>query len=246
MDEIEFDAQLKKSPAQRRSWENSKRIGINYFIEAIGDLNMTDITREHAIEFRNWWAKRIKQGDENGKRPTPYTANRRIGSLRTLYEKYFAYVGQEDRGNPFRKLSFKDTKTKKRPPFSVDWVRSKILNSNALSGLNKEAKSIVLTLIETGARPSEICNLRAENIHLDCPVPYIEIIEQSNREVKASASNRTIPLVGISLEAMKSYPNGFPRYFDKDTHLSNTLMGYFKDNGLLESDKHKILSLIHI
>lgn len=245
IDEIEFDALLKKSPAQKRSWENSKRIAVTYFVDVIGDLNMSDITREHAIEFRNWWARRIKKGDENGKRPTPYTANRRIGTMRTLYDKYFSYIGEEDRPNPFRKLSFKDTKTKKRPPFSTKWMRTRILTPGALDGLNSEARGILLAMVETGARPSEICNLRHENIHLDVPIPFIEIHEQDNREVKATASNREIPLIGISLKAMQANPNGFPRYYDKDTVLSNVLMKYFKENNLLESDKHKIYSIRH-
>ena len=68
VDEIEFDAQINKSPGQRRSWENSKRIGIEYFVEAVGDLPMRDLTREHGIAYRNWWANRIKVGDKNGKR----------------------------------------------------------------------------------------------------------------------------------------------------------------------------------
>jgi len=66
VDEIEFDAQLKKSPAQRRSWENSKRVSTDYFIRVIGDINMTDITREHAIKFRNWWTALPRSGSESG------------------------------------------------------------------------------------------------------------------------------------------------------------------------------------
>ena len=243
--EIEFDNQLKKSPAQLRSWRNSFSASVKYFISVVGNIPMSSITRDEAIRFRNWWADRIKHGDENGKRPTPYTANRRIGNLRTLYAKYFSYIGQEDRPNPFRKLSFKGEKTKKRPPFSVNWLTNQILNPGALNGLNNEARGILLALIETGARPSEICNLRPENIHLTSKVPHIEICEKHDREVKASASNRKIPLIGISLEAMKAFPNGFPRYFDKDTTLSNSLMKYFKQNNLLETPDHKIYSIRH-
>ena len=247
VNEIEFDAQLKKSPAQRKSWENSKRTSVDYFVKVIGDIEMTEITRDHAITYRNWWADRIKNGDENGKRPTPYTANRRIGNMRTLHSQYFAYIGEEDRANPFRKLSFKDNdkNKRKRPPFSIKWMRNNILRPGVLEGLNAEARSIFLAIIETGARPSEICNLLPENIHLNHDVPYIEIRERSNREVKASASNRDIPLLGVSLEAMKANPKGFPRYFDKDTHLSNTLMKFFQDNKLLESGKHTIYSVRH-
>jgi len=45
VDEIAFDSQHKKSPAQRRSWEKAKRTSINYFIEAIGDIEMASISR---------------------------------------------------------------------------------------------------------------------------------------------------------------------------------------------------------
>ena len=247
VNEIEFDAQLKKSPAQRKSWENSKRTSIDYFVKVIGDIAMTDITRDHAISFRNWWANRIKNGDENGKRPTPYTANRRIGNMRTLYTQYFAFIGEEDRPNPFRKLSFKDNdkNKRKRPPFSIDWMRREILKPGALANLNSEARGIFLAIIETGARPSEICNLLPENIHLNVEIPYVEIRERTNREVKASASNRDIPLLGVSLKAIQANPQGFGRYFDKDTHLSNTLMKFFQDNGLFESEKHTIYSVRH-
>lgn len=252
VDEIEFDAQINKSPGQRRSWENSKRVGIDYFVEAVGDIPMRDITREHGIKYRNWWANRLKVGDENGKRPTPYTANRRLGSMRTLYRSFFSYIGEEDRPNPFRKLSFDegDTSIRKRPPFSIDWIKSRILKPGALAGLNEEARHILLAVIETGARPSEICNLLPEYIHLDVPHPYISIRPRSSlqgqkREVKAGASNRDIPLVGVSLAAMQENPIGFPRYYDKATHLSNTIMGYLSDNGLLESDKHTAYSLRH-
>lgn len=100
VNEIEFHAQLKKSPAQRKSWENSKRTPIDYFVKVIGDIGMTEITRDHAITFRNWWADKIKNGDENGKRPTPYIANRRIGNMRTLYSQYFAFIGEEDHPQP--------------------------------------------------------------------------------------------------------------------------------------------------
>jgi len=36
------------------------------------------------------------------------------------------------------------------PAFEVDWVRSKILKLDALSGLNSEAAMLVYALIKTG------------------------------------------------------------------------------------------------
>ena len=245
--EIAFDAQRKKSKAQRKSWEKAKRTSITYFIQAIGDLEIGEIQRLHALDYRNWWANRISNGDDKGERPTPYTANRHVGNIRTLYREYFAYKGEEDRSNPFRRLSFKEDRTtkKKRPPFETDWIRNKILTPGIFDTINEDARRIFYALIETGARPSEICNLRPENIRLDAPVPYLAIREAKSREIKAEASDRDIPLVGISLAAMKLHPNGFPRYFDKETSLSAILMKALKTRQLLPTDKHKVYSLRH-
>jgi len=247
VNKIAFDAQLKKSPAQKRSWEKAKQTSTDYFITAIADIDMGDITREHALNYRNWLADRIKSGDEDGNRPTPYTANRHVGNMRTLYREFFEYQGEEDRPNPFRKLSFKeDRKTKKkRPPFETDWIAKRILSPNIFSGLNPQARHILYTLIETGARPSEICNLHPENIRLNRDVPYLAIREKENREIKADASDRDIPLVGISLAAMKANPNGFPRYFDKETSLSAILMKALKSRDLLPTENHKVYSIRH-
>ena len=168
---------------------------------------MRDITRDHGIAYRNWWANRIKVGDENGKRPTPYTANRRIGSMRTLYRSFFSYIGQEDRPNPFRKLSFDegDSSVRKRPPFSVEWIKSKFLASGSLSGLNDEARHILLAIVETGARPSELCNLLPEYIHLDGPSPHISIRPRTNNQSlkREMTSSSTRP--GQSRKAQKFF-----------------------------------------
>lgn len=245
--EIGLDAQRKKSPAQRKSWEKAKRTGTAYFIEAMGDLEIGNINRSIAQSYRKWWFERIQNGDEDGKKPTPYTANRHMGNMSSLYREYYSYVGEEDRTNPFRRLRFKEDRStkKKRPPFETAWIRDKILVPGLLEKVNEEARHILYTLIETGARPSEICNLRPENIRLDEPVPYLAIRESENREIKADASDRDIPLVGVSLAAMKLNPNGFPRYFDKETSLSATLMKSLRTRELLPTDKHKVYSIRH-
>jgi hypothetical protein len=44
---------------------------------------------------------------------------------------------------------------------------------------------------------------------------------------------------------MKQRPNGFPRYRDKGSILSQTLMKRFKANDLFESPDHRIYSIRH-
>jgi hypothetical protein len=141
--EIAFDAQRKKSDAQRKSWEKAKRTSVAYFIQAMGDIEIGAVQRRHALDYRNWWANRISNGDENGERPTPYTANRHIGNMRSLYREYFSYKGEEDRANPFRRLSFKEDratkKKRKRPPFETVWIKDKMLKPGLFETVNVEA-----------------------------------------------------------------------------------------------------------
>jgi len=99
-------------------------------------------------------------------------------------------------------------------------------------------------MMESGARPSEIVNLTAAQIVLDVSIPFIHI-RAEGRVLKTEHSERDIPLVGLALEAMKRRPGGFPRYFDKGSNLSATLMKYFGNHGLLPTDKHKIYSFRH-
>jgi len=120
-----------------------------------------------------------------------------------------------------------------------------VLADGALATLNEDARLILYTLIETGCRPSEIANLRPEHIVLDHDVPHLQIRPTAERKLKSNSSNRDIPLLGVSFEAMKLRPNGFDAYYDKSSTLSATLMKYFKTNGLLETPDHRIYSIRH-
>ena len=124
-------------------------------------------------------------------------------------------------------------------------MSKKILKPGVFDGLNNQAKLIVYALIETGCRPSEIANLTAEDIHLDVDVPYISIRPKAKRQLKSKSSKRDIPLVGVSLEAIKQAPDGFPHYRDKSSLLSSSLMKAFRVRNLLETERHTIYSFRH-
>ena len=129
-------------------------------------------------------------------------------------------------------------------PFPVEFIRDVILAPGKLDELNEEARDAVYAVMETGARPSEIVNLTAAQIVLDAPIPFIRI-RAEGRVLKTEHSERDIPLVGLALDAMRRHPDGFPRYFDKGSSLSATLMKHFGKHELLPTDKHKIYSFRH-
>ena len=87
-------------------------------------------------------------------------------------------------------------------------------------------------------------NLTAARIVFDAPIPFIRI-RAEGRVLKTEHSERDIPLVGLALDAMRRHPSGFPRYFDKGSNLSATLMKHFKRHSLLPSERHSIYSIRH-
>jgi integrase len=247
-DEIALGDLATKSPNQKQLWLKTKRRGIQYFIDLVGDKLMREIERADGLAYRKWWAGRI--APTNGAKPVKSnTANLDIGNMRVLYSAYFSHIGEEDRPNPFRGLSFKDDAKKTRqnatPPFETKWVRDRILVPGLFDDLNEQARLIIYALIETGCRPSEIANLQPEHIRLNAEVPHIRITPTNSREIKTLSSIREIPLVGVSLDAMQQAPNGFPHYYDRNDLLSQALMKAFRARDLFPTKRHRIYSFRH-
>ena len=244
LSEIALDEQTGKSPEQLKTYTKVKRRAVANFIKLNGDMDMLEIGRDEARTVYRFWADRVQpKGDQ--KPLSGSSANRDLGNLRKLYRRYFEHIGDENRQNPFRNLRFASPKLKQVQPFSDDWVRSKILAPNMFKGLNREAALLCLTMIETGCRPSELANIEPENIRLDDEIPHIRIRSSSKRALKSTASVREIPLLGVSLEAMKRAPNGFPHYQDRGYLLSQTLLNGFKVRELLPTTSHRIYSFRH-
>lgn len=238
----------RKSPWQLLKWRQLKQRGISNFKREVGDIAIEDTTRAHALKFHAYWLGRIvPDEDESGEKAKALSAsagNKDMDTMRSLWGEYMAHIGREDLPNPFRKLRFKDRIQRTRPAFSETWIRDHILKSGALDALNTEARIAVLVLINTGARPSEIVNLDADRIILEAPVPYLDIRETTDRELKVVASARRIPLAGVSLEAIRQARKGFAQYRDKD-NLSATVNKFFRENELMETDEHTLYSLRH-
>ncbi|WP_017932542.1 site-specific integrase [Robiginitomaculum antarcticum] len=243
-DEIVVSELLGKSEEQKKSWRKVKMRALNNFIKVVGDLPMNKINRDHARKYYNWWAARVAPKD--GSKPlTTNSANRDLGNIRKLYREFWEYEGDENRDNPFRKLGFAKQPSKDVPCFSDEFVRTRFLEPGIFDGLNAEATLIVYAMIETGCRPSELSNIVPENIKLDAEVPYIQIRSRLDRQLKAVASSRDIPLVGCALEAFKRAPNGFPRYRNKGNVMSKAIMDGLRVRGLQVTPDHRLYSLRH-
>ena len=244
LSEIVADELSSKSPEQIQNFSKIKRRAVTNFVNLNGDIDMRDITREHAHAVRKFWHERIHPKD--GSKPmSGSSGNKDLGSLRKLYRRYFEHIGEEERENPFRNMRFKDKILTKVMPFKDDWVRSRILAPDVFDGLNRQGALLCMALIETGCRPSELANIKPENIRLDAEVPHIRIRPTKDRELKSGASVRDIPLVGVALEAMRQAPNGFPHYRDRSYLLSASLTKAFKTRELFPTKQHRIYSFRH-
>ncbi len=236
--ELSRDKIQGKSEDQLRRWKNPRIKAVANFISVCGDKAINAITPDDMLDFRGWWMDKLEAGGL-----TANSANKdfiHIGDvLKTINNmKRLGLI------LPLTGLAFKENEKKQRPAFSDSWIKEKILAEGALDGLNDQAAAIVRLMVNTGARPSELAALTPECIHLDSNIPHISI-EAIGRQLKSSNAKRCIPVCGVSLEALRAFPDGFERYRGSSASLSAVVNKYLRNNGLLETPQHSLYGLRH-
>jgi len=232
------DKTVGKSRDQLRRWRNPRLKAVRNFIEVVGDKPIDGIGRDDMLEFRQWWLERIMAGEV-----TANSANKDLTHLGEVLRRVNR-LKQLGLDLPLGELSFRDGERRTRPPFSDDWIGERLLAPGALEGLNAEARAILLVMVNTGARPSEIAALTGASIRLEAETAHIAIAPEG-RQLKSAHARRVIPLLGVSLEALRAFPGGFPRYRSSAAGLSATVNKYLRANGLAETPAHTLYSLRH-
>ncbi|MBI1203002.1 MAG: integrase [Rhodopseudomonas sp.] len=239
----EYEAATKDETApfsrnQLRIWRNSRMRVVKEFVEIAGDKPVADLTHNDAIDYREWWRDRVVAGEANAG-----SANKSMGMLSRML-KEMSIRHRLNLPEIFKGLRLKAGPNNVRSPFETDFIQQKLFAVGALDGLNEEARHILYVLADTGLRPSEAVNLQRHTIHLEAPVPYVEILPDG-RVLKSSDSKREVPLVGAALATMKLNPDGFPRYKDKSSSLSALVNKYLSVNDLRPSPMHGLYSFRH-
>ncbi|OZB19102.1 MAG: integrase [Hyphomonas sp. 34-62-18] len=229
---------LGKSEDQLRRWKNPRKKAVRNFIAIAGNKPIDQITRDDMLDFRQYWLERIEAGEV-----TPNSGNKDLIHLSDIL-KTVNSMKRLRIDLPLGELSFRQGEERTRPPFSKEWIKNKILAPGALNGLNDEARAIVLGMVNTGYRPSEGAALTENTIRLQHNVPHISI-EPEGRQLKTQHARRLIPLTGVSLEAFRAFPAGFPRYRNNSASLSGTVNKFLEENGLKETPEHSLYSLRH-
>lgn len=226
------------SPDQTRIWRNSRIRAVAQFVEVVGDKAVADLTEGDGIAYAEWWRERVVEENVAAK-----TANKDIGQLSRML-KEMSIRRRLKLPDVFRGLRLRGEVDNARQPFDPEFIQRRLIDGDALEGLNEEARHVLYVMMETGLRPSEIVNLREGTIHLDATIPYVEIAADGRR-LKTEDSAREIPLVGVALMALRRQPKGFPKYRDKATALSATVNKYLTENGLRPTREHTVYSLRH-
>ena len=118
--------------------------------------------------------------------------------------------------NAVLNMAFKELEVSKSQPFSAlkiagegaDSIHTEVPSVGKLRVLAAvlEAKDtptalIAALMLETGPRIAEISGLKVSDVVLDAAVPYLRIRPNEWRDLKTEASQRDVPLVGLSLRA---------------------------------------------
>jgi integrase len=235
------DRLLGKTEHQIRKWENPRRRALENFIEAIGNKNITDITRKDVLRFQEWWLRRVtKEGLK------PVGANKNFRHVKDILDRVYTALDitpDVDIDTLFAKIKLQATEDS-RKSYEASYVQSVFLHSNALDDLNEEARALIYIMADTGARVVEVTGLMADDIRLDAPIPYIHIRSNKRGGLKTGDSDRQIPLVGAALYGAKMIPKGMERYTNADS-VSTLINKYLRHHDLSTSEGQSLYSLRH-
>lgn len=229
------------SPSQLRRHRQSKERAADYLIEVIGDKPLRDVTRADALRFRDWWVAKVAR--ENLTRDA---ANRSFADIQGMLTAIDAALQTTYRA-VWGGLRLKQARRtqKRRPAFSIDFVQRKILQPGALDSIRFDVRMAFYMQIETGARPSEICNLKPEAIRARDAIPHIAIEETDERILKSGNATRIIPLVGVSLWAARQVPEGFPLLRNNEDSFSAAMGKGLTRLKLRPTPQHSPYSIRH-
>lgn len=237
--QVSADRLIGKSDDQLKRHKYPRHRAVNNFLQSVGDLTLADITTNDLFRFREWWLMRVVSGAVKAS-----TANKDfvylVAMIRAVARAKSIKLQFTTEGLYLRSQI---SRSRVRPPFSDDWIRTKILADGAFAKLDTEARIILLGMINTGYRPSEGAALLPKRIRLYGDIPFIEI-RPDLRTLKNIHSERDIPLTGISLEAFRQHSTGFPTYAD-NPQLSHILNSYLRDSKLLETPEHSLYGFRH-
>ena len=195
---------VRLSDALALYWKNHRRsgdpdfvVGVernwNKLMSFVGDIPVMDFSRAQARQF-------IEHLTEQGLKTT--SVRRNLNHIVAIFRSAIREA-ELTKQNPFEGLKIsgegEDAKAASVPTRETLQDIARAFHSDT-SG----TALLSLILMETGTRIAEFSGMKVGDVFLDAPVPYARIKPNEWRGVKTISSVRDFPLVGITLEAVRT------------------------------------------
>ena len=123
-----------------------------------------------------------------------------FGAVKAIIQLTIAEHGL-DCSNVFRGTSLpKKDDVRKRQPIPIEIIQSVQAECRAT---DDDLRWLIALLSDTGMRLAETVGLLVTDIRLDTDIPHVMIRQHQWRPLKTASSERTVPLVGMSLWAAR-------------------------------------------
>jgi integrase len=178
-----------KGEGKDHVFERTVDRNVNYFIEAVGNRDLSDYTSTDGARFRDFL---LEKG-------LVVSSIKRIFSslgpiIKLMIQEHGLKAISPLVGTYMPSCSKKD----KRQPIPIQTIKS---IQSVCMDMNDDLRWVIALVSDTGMRLAEVCGLERNDVVLDAPIPHITLQPNSARRLKTESSERKIPLVGASLWA---------------------------------------------
>lgn len=211
--ELYFSVKGKGKP---KLFFNTANRNIRYLIDCLDNRPIDCYSTKDAAKFREWL---IAKGLSNS------SLQRIFSGVKAIVTFCIKEQGLECQ-NPFTRVYLPtESKKAKRQPVSKSDL--KVLSQLCIE-IDDDIRWLVALIINTGMRLSEAIGLLTSDLNIDNEIAFIIVQPHKHRRLKTEASERLIPLAGISLWAAKRIKQNrsegycFPRYVINHECKSNS------------------------
>ena len=194
---------VRLSDAIKLYWTQHKRSGDaryvlsverdwNRLVNFVGDIAVESLSRATA---RQYVEHLLSHGLKTG------SVRRKLNHINAVLNTAIKEA-EISKVNPFAHLKIpgEGADIQKAPIPSVDQLRD---ITKKFQGKSSATYLLALIMIETGPRIAEISGLKTSDVFIEAPEPFVRIEPNEWRGIKTIFSHREVPLVGVSLDAMK-------------------------------------------
>ena len=234
-----------KGEGKDHVFERTVDRNISYFIESVGNRDLTQYTTTDGAKFRDFLL---------GKGLATSSIKRIFSSLGPIIKLMIQEHGLSASSPLTGTYMPSGGKKDKRQPIPLNTIR-KI--QSVCVDMDDDLRWIVALISDTGIRLAEACGLEVSDVVLDGPIPHITIQPNGSRRLKTDASERKVPLVGASLWAAqqacvasvsKEGKFLFPRYTKSgkcnansaSAALNKWLKNYVDEGHVIHSFRHSM------